>query len=75
MTMLKWSSEPKQNACRYCANLKAVAKLDGTTPLPDITRPKRMCNYGKNHFCLVHVVLYHSETHLIGRESCECMAA
>ncbi len=54
----------RQNACRYCAYLRAVAKLEGTTPVPDVARPSRMCNYCKDHVYHLHFELYHTQTHL-----------
>lgn len=52
----------KQNACRYCSYLRAVAKLEGTPDedLPTVARPARMCHYCQDYLCNSHFDLYHS---------------
>ena len=56
-----------QKACRYCCYVRAVAKLEGTTPLPEVARPRRMCFYCKDHLCTLHFDLYHSQNYHGGR--------
>jgi hypothetical protein len=49
-----------QRRCAYCKYLLAVAKLNGTDPLPTVARPARKCLICGDHLCSVHFDLFHT---------------
>jgi hypothetical protein len=49
----------RQERCRYCAYLPAVAKQAGTTPLPTASHPKQKCSYCDVSLCSMHFQQYY----------------
>lgn len=50
----------EQRRCTYCKYELAVAKLNGTEPLPNVARPSRKCLVCGDHLCNVHFDLFHT---------------
>jgi hypothetical protein len=51
----------QQKQCTYCKYLMAKAKLENTTPLPDISKPSRECFACGDHLCSLHFKLFHQK--------------
>jgi hypothetical protein len=43
-----------QNGCTSCRFEYAKAKLEGTTPLPKVSKPSRKCLRCGDHLCMIH---------------------
>ncbi|KAG7338421.1 PB1 domain containing protein [Nitzschia inconspicua] len=49
----------EQRRCTYCKYEFAMAKLNGTHPLPTVARPSRKCSTCGDHLCKPHFEVFH----------------
>ena len=50
----------EQQGCTYCKYERAMAKINGTLPIPPLARPSRKCLTCGDHLCSLHFDLFHT---------------